>query len=177
MYPGTTNTYNLGTSDYKWKNVYATTLHGDGTNITNLNGSNIASGTVASARLPVASASAAGIVSVGTQTFAGKKTFNGQALFHNGSGLAVGGRYELPPVYSYANGCLIDICAAKASTMVVIHITGNSYTANVDPINSMYQFYDYGDGAIINSSGLALGRDLGDMKVYRYNDRLYAWVK
>ena len=177
MYPDATNTYNLGTGDYKWKDVYATTLHGDGANITNLNGSNITSGAIAAARLPVASSSVAGIVSVSTQTFAGKKTFNGQALFHNSSGLAVGGRYELPPVYNYTNGCLIDITEAKTGTMVAIHITGNSYLLNSDPINSIYQFYDYGDGSILSYSGLTLGRDLGDMKVYRYNNRLYAWIK
>ena len=29
MYPGTNSTYNLGTSDYKWKNVYATNYYGE----------------------------------------------------------------------------------------------------------------------------------------------------
>ena len=29
MYPGTNNTYDLGTSDYKWKNVYATAFIGN----------------------------------------------------------------------------------------------------------------------------------------------------
>ena len=40
--------------------------------------------------------------------------------------LGIGNKYELSPAYNYTNGCLIDICAAKSSTMVAIHITGNS---------------------------------------------------
>ena len=91
--------------------------------------------------------------------------------------LGIGNKYELSPAYNYTNGCLIDIGAAKSSTMVSIHIVGNSYNSTLLPINSLYQFYDYGDGTIMQYSGVNLGLALGDMKVYRYNNRLYAHIK
>lgn len=47
-------------------------------------GSDITSGTVSADRLPKASASAAGIVSTGSQTFAGTKTFNNQIVASGG---------------------------------------------------------------------------------------------
>lgn len=52
-------------------------------------GSDITSGTVAAARLPNASASAAGIVSTGSQTLAGAKTFSGKITAS--SGITTGG--------------------------------------------------------------------------------------
>jgi hypothetical protein len=52
-------------------------------------GSDITSGTVAAARLPVASASAAGIVNTGSQTLAGAKTFSGKIIAS--SGITTGG--------------------------------------------------------------------------------------
>lgn len=91
--------------------------------------------------------------------------------------LGIGNKYELSPVYNYTNGCLINIGAAKSSTMVAIHIVGNSYNASTLPINSLFQFYDYGDGTIMNCSGVNLGLKLGSMTVYRYNNRLYAYIK
>lgn len=90
--------------------------------------------------------------------------------------LGVGNKYELSPVYNYTNGCLINIAASKASTMVAIHITGNSYDSSGLPINSLFQFYDYGDGSIIQYSGVNLGLSLGAMTVYRYDGRLYAHI-
>ena len=36
VYPSANNTYNLGTTTNKWANVYATTLHGDGSNLTGI---------------------------------------------------------------------------------------------------------------------------------------------
>ena len=91
--------------------------------------------------------------------------------------LGIGNRYELGSAYNYTNGYLIDIGAAKSSTMVAIHITGNSYNASTPPIDSLFQFYDYGDGTIMNYSGINLGLSLGAMTVYRYNNRLYAHIK
>lgn len=91
--------------------------------------------------------------------------------------LGIGNKYELSPAYNYTNGCLIDIGAAKSSTMVVIHITGNSYNSSTLPINSLFQFYDYGDGTIMNYSGVNLGLSLGAMTAYRHNNRLYAYIK
>lgn len=91
--------------------------------------------------------------------------------------LGVGNKYELSPAYNYTNGCLIDIGAAKSSTMVAIHITGNSYNSSTSPIDSLFQFYDYGDGTIMNYSGINSGLSLGAMTAYRYNGRLYAHIK
>ena len=91
--------------------------------------------------------------------------------------LGIGNKYELSPAYNFINGCLIDIGAAKSSTMVAIHVTGNSYNSSTSPIDSLFQFYDYGDGTIMNYSGVNLGLTLGAMTVYRYNNRLYAYIK
>lgn len=56
VYPGTnsgkTGQQTLGTTDNKWRSVYATQFYGSGLNLTNLNASNLASGTIPKARLP-----------------------------------------------------------------------------------------------------------------------------
>lgn len=91
--------------------------------------------------------------------------------------LGVNNKYELGSVYNYTNGCLIDIGPSGQNTMCAIHITGNSFDYNsAMPINSMFQFYDYANGGIINSSGINWGKPLGDMTVYRYDGRLYAYI-
>ena len=55
LLPKTTNTYSLGNSSQKWKiyadSIDASSLSGDGSGLTNLNASNISSGTLAAARL------------------------------------------------------------------------------------------------------------------------------
>ena len=117
--------------------------------------------------IPTASASASGAVIVGDQTFGGIKRF---------SKVDINATYHLGSFYNYGNGCLIDIGPAKSSTMVAIHITGNSYSSSDAPINSLYQVYDYGSGTTMNYSGISIGQDLGAMKVYRYNNRLYAHI-
>lgn len=92
--------------------------------------------------------------------------------------------YDLGTYYDYTQGYLIDIGPANASTMVVIHITGNSYNYYGQPsINSLFQFYDYqGDtngigSAIIYPSGINLGYKLGNMIAYRSDGRLYAYIE
>lgn len=130
--------------------------------ITTING---VSGTGVS--IPTATASASGAVIVGDQTFGGIKRFS-QTDVHT--------TYYLGSFYNYTSGYLIDIGPAQASTMVVIHITGNSYTGSDVPINSLYQVYDYSSGTTMNYSGISIGQDLGAMKVYRYNNRLYAHI-
>ena len=60
--------------------VNATHSHQNAAGGGTLNGAAIASGTVSASYLPVASATAAGIVSTGTQTFAGAKTFQGSVF-------------------------------------------------------------------------------------------------
>ena len=49
--PETDSTYDLGLTGTRWRNVYADTYYGNGANITDLNGSNIASGTIPVARI------------------------------------------------------------------------------------------------------------------------------
>ena len=51
LVPSTDSTSDLGLTGTRWANVYADTLYGDGSNITALNGSAIASGTVPVARI------------------------------------------------------------------------------------------------------------------------------
>lgn len=118
--------------------------------------------------IPKATASVSGVVIVGDQTFGGIKRF---------SQTDVNATYHLGSFYDYDKGCLIDIGPAKGSTMVAIHITGNSWIDSAVPINSLYQVYDYESGTIMNYSGISIGQDLGAIKVYRYNNRLFAHVK
>lgn len=89
--------------------------------------------------------------------------------------LGVNKKYELGTFFDYNNGCLIDIAQSATSTMVVIHVTGNSYSL-YPPIDSWFQFYDYGEGTLMNYAGVHLGYDLGNMIAYRYNGRLYAYI-
>lgn len=87
-------------------------------------------------------------------------------------------KYELGSFYNYTNGCLIEIGSADSYLMVAIHITGNSYAAGVPPINSMFQFYNYGtDGGFLAYSGRNFGHQLGNMTVFRYNGKVYAWIQ
>jgi hypothetical protein len=85
--------------------------------------------------------------------------------------------YDLGSFYNYTNGCLIEIGTASIYTMVAIHVTGNGYGAT-KPINSMYQFYDYdASNGIIHAGAICLGAPTGDMVAYRYNNKVYAWIK
>lgn len=119
--------------------------------------------------IPVATTGVSGVVTTGDQKFAGFKRFNGKT--------EVNKTYELGSYYSYANGCLIEIGPATSSIMVALHISGNSYQQDEPPIDSWYQFYNYADSTIINYGALSNGYSLGDMKVYRYNGKVYAWIK
>ena len=51
LLPAVDSQYNIGSSSVRFANIYADTLYGAGSNITALNGSNIASGTVPVARI------------------------------------------------------------------------------------------------------------------------------
>lgn len=85
--------------------------------------------------------------------------------------------YDLGSFCSYDKGCLIEIGKSVDATMVAIHVTGNGYGAT-KPINSMYQFYDYDTSSgIIQGGAICLGASTGDMVVYRYNNKVYAWIK
>ena len=102
LYPKSNNIYDLGTSSYKFRNIYATTFNGNATSATRAtqdsSGNNInttyvksvtgASGTgytitvtkgngsTSSFTIPLATTGGLGLVSTGTQTFAGAKTFS-----------------------------------------------------------------------------------------------------
>lgn len=69
--PSANNTYALGSSSVKWSNVYATAFSGSGASLTNLNASNISSGTLSSDRLPTVPVSKGG---TGATTAAGALT-------------------------------------------------------------------------------------------------------
>lgn len=101
LYPKSNNAYDLGTSSYKFKTIYATTFNGNATSATKATqdsfGNNInttyvksvtgASGTgytitvtkgngsTSSFTIPLATTGGLGLVSTGAQTFAGAKTF------------------------------------------------------------------------------------------------------
>ena len=101
LYPKSNNAYDLGTSSYKFRTVYATTFNGNATTATRAtsdgSGNNInttyvksvtgASGTgytitvtkgngsTSSFTIPLATTGGSGLVSTGAQTFAGAKTF------------------------------------------------------------------------------------------------------
>lgn len=101
LYPKSNNAYDLGTSSYKFKTIYATTFNGNATTATRAtsdgSGNNInttyvksvtgASGTgytitvtkgngsTSSFTIPLATTGGLGLVSTGTQSFAGAKTF------------------------------------------------------------------------------------------------------
>ncbi len=103
-----------------------------------------------------------------------KLSKSGDALTGN---LEVLRTYELGSCYNYENGCLIEIGTSAQQTMIAIEITGNSY-AELKPIKSIYQFYDYAiNEGITNYGGRNFGLNLGTMTVYRYNSKLYAYIK
>jgi len=92
--------------------------------------------------------------------------------------LGVKGKYEIGSCHNYTNGCLIDLNVNTTNGMYTIHITGNSYNGEKIPVNSIYQFYNFASqNTIAGYSGIELGSPLGDMKVYHYNGRVYAWFK
>ncbi len=86
-----------------------------------IDGSQVLSGTVAAARLPEAGAAAAGIVSTGTQTIAGAKTFNSQLTVSSG-GLSLGNNTRIVAITTFvgnvetANYTDITIPAGSGAT-------------------------------------------------------------
>ena len=62
IYPGTTNTFDLGKSSAKWRTVYATTFSGSGASLTNLPAGQL-TGTINAARLPAATTTTQGALS------------------------------------------------------------------------------------------------------------------
>lgn len=104
----------------------ATAFSGDGSALTSLNGSNISSGTVSSARLPNASVSAAGIVTTGTQTFAGDKQFTGTAYANNTS-----------------------LSAATTAGRWVLSATGEAFFARDDSGGNLINLMRNNDGNVV----------------------------
>lgn len=104
----------------------ATAFSGDGSALTSLNGSNISSGTVSSARLPNASVSAAGIVTTGTQTFAGDKQFTGTAYANNTS-----------------------LSAATTAGRWVLSATGEAFFARDDSGSNLINLMRNNDGNVV----------------------------
>ena len=92
--------YNTGNTTFLGS-VTASSFSGSGASLTSLNGSNISSGTVAAARLPSASTSAAGIIQIGTgasNAAAGNHTHSTTLATDTGTSsitLAHGSKYKL----------------------------------------------------------------------------------
>lgn len=84
--------------------------------------------------------------------------------------LAIGNTYIISACYSYSSGVLLKLGPVKSSIMYSIRVTGNSYSSSTLPFNSVYQFYDYGNGSLMNYSGVNFGHTLGAMTVYRHED-------
>jgi hypothetical protein len=89
--PSTDSARDLGTDALRWTHVYADNVHGIGTTLTALNASNIASGTIADARLPATISSditgnaatvTNGVYLNTTQTISGAKTFSATTDFN-----------------------------------------------------------------------------------------------
>ena len=123
LYPKSNNVYDLGTSSYKFRNIYATTFNGNATSATkatndgtgaNINTTYVKSvtgavgsgyvvtvtkgnGSASTFTIPLASASSVGLMSTGTQTFAGNKTFNNSVTFLASPDVALGS-YSSPAI-------------------------------------------------------------------------------
>jgi hypothetical protein len=128
----------------------------DGSALTNLNASNIATGTAPETVLPVASASNGGIINTAAQTIAGAKTFNGKLTL--GSLLA----------FSSADVATAATINCLASSSSIVRLTGTTATAinGISPGVSGQILIVYTDGNIgtsltianNNASGCANGK-------------------
>lgn len=97
------------------------------------------------------------------------------------------GVYDLGAFYNYgysetvpSNGCLIEIGEVASATMVTLQITGFAYYKH-KPINSMFVFYDWKNNSgvleIAQYGGINLGYPVGNLMVYHYDGKVYAWIK
>lgn len=97
------------------------------------------------------------------------------------------GVYDLGAFYNYgysetepSNGCLIEIGKAASATMVTLQITGFAYYKR-KPINSIFVFYDWRNNSgvleITQHGGINLGYPVGNLMVYHYDGKVYAWIK
>lgn len=97
------------------------------------------------------------------------------------------GVYDLGAFYNYgysetepSNGCLIEIGKAASATMVTLQITGFAYYKR-KPINSIFVFYDWKNNSgvleITQHGGINLGYPVGNLMVYHYDGKVYAWIK
>lgn len=121
--PGTTDTINLGSSSYVWANVYATNFRGGGANLTNLNASNISSGTLSADRLATSGVTAGsyGPSSGVTLTSAGTFTVPYFTVDNKGRVTAASTKTMTMPTIGDAT---ITISAGNGLT------TGGSFTTN-----------------------------------------------
>lgn len=97
------------------------------------------------------------------------------------------GVYDLGAFYNYgysetepSNGCLIEIGKAASATMVTLQITGFAYYKR-KPINSIFVFHDWRNNSgvleITKHGGINLGYPVGNLMVYHYDGKVYAWIK
>lgn len=133
----------------------------NGSALTNLNASNIATGTAAEAVLPVASASNGGIINTAAQTLAGAKTFNGAITLASLLTL------------SSADVATAATINCLASTTSIVRLTGTTATAinGISPGVNGQILIVYTDGNIgtsltianNNASGCANGKIITNM--------------
>lgn len=126
--PATTQTYDLGSSDFKWNNIYATNFYGNASTATSLSGvrdantvlaaPNGSNGTatfrkLVAADLPIASATEAGIITTGTQSLAGNKTFTGNLVMTKN-----GGMIKISSKTAYDDGTTYSVALCMDSDLV-----------------------------------------------------------
>ena len=121
--PGTTDTINLGTSSYVWANVYATNFRGGGAYLTNLNASNISSGTLNADRLATSGVTAGSYGPSAGATLTSAGTFSVPYFTVDNKGRVTAASTKTMTMPTIGNAT-ITIAAGNGLT------TGGSFTTN-----------------------------------------------
>lgn len=90
---------------------------------------------------------------------------------------AVNRTYLSDSIYHPSKGVLIDFnMDEKSGNMIILKLSGNSYGSGKEPIEAIYQFYDYASGDLNNfHKGISLSGPVIDLKIFRVNKKLKAW--
>ena len=92
---------------------------------------------------------------------------------------AVNRTYLSDSIYNPTKGVLIDFnIKEKSGNMIILKLSGNSYSSGKEPIEAIYQFYDNAGGGL-NSwyAGTTLSGPAIDLKIFRVNNKLKAWFQ
>lgn len=92
---------------------------------------------------------------------------------------AVNRTYLSDSIYHPSKGVLIDFnMDEKSGNMIILKLSGNSYGSGKEPIEAIYQFYDYASGDLNNfHKGISLSGPVIDLKIFRVNKKLKAWFQ